>query len=219
LYRISSVLTESSEFYSAINSLLPYSSLVVNTKFNTGDVDGDYNPGDLVVKNNDGTYTKIKAERGGIFYPAKIIQAKSLGEDNSNYTYTISYSYRSAAPDSDSTKNSTSTTNADGNKEFVCDYAETLNYVGVTGGMVGSPYNLVYTPESGGKLSSIIVDNLTAATKNTKAIAPVIKCFTATEDGIEEVYCDIKITLSSNKYKIEFKDVNAPNLVNQVVVK
>ena len=207
-------MTESSEFYSAVNSLLPYSSLVVNTKFSTGEADGDYNPGDLVIKNNDGTHTKIAAERGGIFYPSKIIQAKSDGEEQTNYTYTISYSYRSAPPQKDSEEDSTS---SEDGTEFTCDYAATLNYKDITSGTVGSPYNLVYTAEGG--LSSTIVSNLTAATKNDKKIAPVVKCFTTVEDGIEEVYCDIKITLSSNKYTVEFQDTSASNLVSQVVLK
>lgn len=212
LYRISSVLTDANAFNSAINDLLPYSSLIVNTKGSTGKENGDYNPGDIFIKHNDGTYTKIKAERGGIFYPNKITRTTN---NSNNYTYDISYQYAVNTP-SKTEANSVTTEGG----QFTCEYANTMTYKGIIGGLVGSPYNKVYYRNGNNKIPPQIgVDGK----KNTDGqyVAPIVKCFTETNNQLEEVYCDIEIDYQnqSNKtYTIKLAS-DAPNLITRVVVK
>lgn len=210
LYKITSVLTDSNSFHSAINNLSPYSSLIVNTKGSTGKE--DYNPGDIFVKHNDGTYEHISAERGGIFYPSEI--TKSSGVKNN--TYTITYSYQAAAPSAETAETP--------NGSSKCNYAKSMKYKNITGGLVGSPYNQVFTkgstPLESISLGFPIDPNSTDSDNpNQLEIEPIVKCFAAINNQLEEVYCDIEITsnTSSKQYTINIKDPSA--LITKVVVK
>lgn len=224
LYKITSVLTDSNSFHSAINNLSPYSSLIVNTKGSTGKE--DYNPGDIFVKHNDGTYEHISAERGGIFYPSQI--TKASGEKNN--TYTIKYSYQAAAPKEENKDSSKS-----GNT-YTCAYAKHMKYIDITGGLVGSPYNMVYTKEDleDSEDSSIKLDFPTNPDYDEEKddislkeieVEPIVKCFTTTNsDQLEEVYCDISITSdktdeTDKKYIIKIVDESALGLITRMVVK
>lgn len=217
LYKITSVLTDSNSFHSAINNLSPYSSLIVNTKGNTGKE--DYNPGDIFVKHNDGTYEHISAERGGIFYPSQIIKE----DETNNYNYTIKYSYQAAAPKEEKKESSLS-----GNTH-TCEYAKHMEYTNITGGLVGSPYNRVFKIGTD-TLQPISLDFPTVRTYiegsedpiwEQLEIEPIVKCFTATNNQLEEVYCDIEIisNTSGKEYTIEIKDSSALGLITKVVVK
>jgi hypothetical protein len=94
LYKISTIVNQPSELQAQINALPSYHSLIINTPIITGD-GNRYNAGDIIVKMNDGTFTHIEAQRGGIFYPSKITK---LNKNDNNYSYQFQFSYESSAP-------------------------------------------------------------------------------------------------------------------------
>lgn len=222
LYRISAILTDPNAFHSTMNSLLPYSSLVANTNGNTGQKNGDYSVGDIFIKHNDGTYTKIKAERGGIFYPSQIIKASS---NDNNYTYQIYYSYQAFAPSTaEASSDKNTATNVDKGK-FVCDYAKTMIYDSIKGDSIGSPYNIIYYRQidAEGIIHNISQEFSLDGKKNMKGqyIEPIVKCFANNNNQLEEVYCDINIDYTAreeNTYTVVL-DSNAINLITRVVIK
>lgn len=200
MYKISDVLTTSSEFQSSVNKLLPYSSLVINTTI-VGDT--DYFPGDIIVKRPNGNYDIIRAERGGIFYPSEIVKAEST------YTYDFTFSYKAAAPSGDNIDISVT------NNKWTATYRPQITFKGLTAGSVGSPYNKVLLVDGQGdnKLQATI--ELTASTS-----APIVKCFTQTATGQwEDVYCDFEITKGTNIYTITINNNNLPTILDKVVIK
>jgi hypothetical protein len=102
LYKIHTVINNSSEFESQVSALGPYSTAIVNTRFSRPE--GEYSPGDLVVKNLDGTTTTIFAQRGGIFYPQTIVKDSDVSQ---NYTYDFIFAFREKAPETGSEEVST----------------------------------------------------------------------------------------------------------------
>ena len=214
LYRISNILSDPNNFQGAVNDLLPYTSLVINTKI-TGDT--DYSPGDIIIKNPDGSIEKITAERGGIFWP-KIIQ-RSSQEGNYNYSFEFAYS---ATPPTTTEKQYIS--NVDNTWDASDKYSSSLIFQNLTGSSVGSPYNQYQV----NNISN--TTPITAATRadGTTPIEPVVKFFIATQNdelGVteyEEVYCDFKLTYDDDsepkQYKIEFSP-NKPSIINKMVVK
>lgn len=216
LYKIDAVLTDPNAFQSTINDLLPYTSLVINTKGTTGKEGGDYSPGDIFVKHNDGTYTKIKAERGGIFYPNQILREGKTGDKN--YNYTISYQYSANAPSIESSQSDSHQNTDEENGIFECNYAKKMIYKNITGGLVGSPYNKVYNyPDISKELS---LDGIKDT--NNKYVAPIVKCFIEYNNQLEEVYCDMKIDYQeqeTNTYNIQFLDDLIPTFITKVVIK
>lgn len=213
LYKISTILSDPNRFQSAINDLLPYSSLVVNTR-----VFGkwDCSPGDLIIKKNDGSVEKITAERGGIFWPQKITK------DPNNYNYSFEFYYSASAP-TEEEKEVTASNNA---WDASSSYAKKIVFKNLLGDSVGSPYNQY-------QIDDIQFTNtLTAATRlnssgQTVPIEPVVKCFCERNDeGVtkyEEVYCDLKIqyTTSSQQYTIKLGDEGSvvPPIISKMVVK
>lgn len=71
LYKISEIINDKESYLSQINSLVPYSSAIIGTRF-TDDKGISYNVGDLIYKNLDQSTTHIVAERGGVFQPGEI---------------------------------------------------------------------------------------------------------------------------------------------------
>lgn len=225
LYKISTVLVDANAFYSSLNNLLPYSSMVINTLV-TNTEDGDLNPGDIVVKNNNGSHDIIRAERGGIFYPSSIVASPS----QNNYTYTINYSYSASAP-SKAEATSTRKTNENGSNveppTYTCDYAKQMKYPGLIGGLVGSPYNQIYSTNdiknNGNKIYLDFPNDPNSDSGAKIDIEPIIKSFyqNPTNSSVEEIYHDISIQKSSTdqEYIIDFMDEDFLSILNRVVIK
>jgi hypothetical protein len=153
LYKINTIVNNSAELQSKINSLNAYSSLVINT--NIQEQDFLYNIGDLIFKNGDGTISTIKAQRGGIFYPSKVIR------EGTGTSYSIEFKYSSTPPKEET---STTTTNTEAK------LATTMVFSNLSGGSSASPYNLIVT-------SGFNDIKITAAIKNDKSIAPIIHAY------------------------------------------
>lgn len=225
LYKISTVLVDANAFYSSLNNLLPYSSMIINTLV-TNTEDGDLNPGDIVIKNNNGSHDIIRAERGGIFYPSSIIASPS----QNNYTYAINYSYSAIAP-SETEAISKRKKNEDGSNveppTYICDYAKQMQYAGLVSGLVGSPYNKIYSASdiknSGNKIYLDFPNDPNSDSGAKIDIEPIIKSFyqNPINGSIEEIYYDILIQKSSTnqQYTINFMDEDLFSILNRVVIK
>ncbi len=215
LYRISTILTDPNQFQGAVNDLLPYSSLIINTNISG---EADYAPGDLVIKHDDGSIEKIKAERGGIFWPHKIIK------DSNNYNYSFEFYYSAVPP---STSGGTPIVGVNNIWDASDAYAEKITYQGLFGGGVGSPYNN-YQVDTINTTTSI-----TAATRKNSSnvdvpIEPIVKLFSTKTINVgsvettqyEEIYCDfdLKYDTSSKKYQISFT-TGVPTIIKKMVVK
>ena len=135
LYKIHTIITQDSEFEAQVNALEPYSTAIINSNITTANQ--TYAPGDMIVKNIDGTTSTIQAQRGGIFYPKTVKKGSS---NNNNFSYVFSFDFRSAAPAVGTTSEDELT---EGKTELTVDFAETLSFKGLGGGIPASPYNLV----------------------------------------------------------------------------
>lgn len=205
LYKFTTVITEPTKFQTEINNLEPYTSAIINTSINTetGQV---YSPGDIVIKNNDGSTNIIQAQRGGIFYPSEI--KKEDGENN--YTYNFTFAYKSAAP---SSQKETATHSGD---TWTGKYATQMVFEQLAGNTVGSPYNYVYE-----EWNDAFSDTFTAATTVTTnlPIPPIVHCYA----GSEEIYADQTVAYTAGSgeekgsYTVNISIKN--NLCSKVVIK
>lgn len=210
LYRISTVLNQETEFNSSINKLLPYTSLILNTRVNDLRY-GVLNVGDLILKTNDGKYEHIKAERGGIFYPSSI--TKTYSDEDKSYSYEFNFKYGSVAPDKYSTLE---IEQDEESKSWIVpenEYAAYLNFVNLKGGTAGSPYNAVYKKTTW----SDITVNGELDSDGDNYISPIVKFYTTTTKGDEEIYMDHAITINNGVFTIS-GHTNC-TLLNKVVVK
>lgn len=213
LYKINTVINNSSDFESQVSALEPYSTAIVNTRFSRPE--GEYSPGDLVVKNIDGTTTTIFAQRGGIFYPQTIIKDSDVDQ---NYTYNFIFAFREKAPDTGSEEVSTK----DDDKTWNVEYASKLTFEELSGGAPKSPYNkVVKKPDAGWSATSDeITITLTAAKTEDESpiyIDPIVHCYANTE----EIYMDQDVKLdTSNEDKDEYVvTLEKTNLCTRVVIK
>lgn len=207
LYKITTIVNQASELSSQINALAPYTSLIINTPIETGD-GVRYNIGDLVVKNNDGSHDIIEAQRGGIFYPQKIVKVNT---DDKNYSYDISFSYQSSAPSTGKAEispvnNVWEVTNSQ--------YFKQLTFQNIGSGAVGSPYNLIFEDKTSFTFDASFVNN--------EVIDPIIHAYAVdpTTNVWEEVYVDqdIKYTTTNGKTTISVS-LYGSSLIQKVVVK
>ena len=230
LYKFSTIIEDSSQLQAQVNALLPYTSAIVNTNIETSD-GMRYAPGDIIVKNNDGSSDLIKAQRGGIFYPSSITR-----EAGKNYTYDIEFSYKSFEPIEDSidVKDEYSLSGetiqkvadqiwdrTDNNGQDI--YAKNIKFIGLSGDSVGSPYNYVYQYQSTDVEEPISISIPVASKEEKQAsgdtkmidIPPIVHCYA----NNEEIYIDQKISYDKDNerhYKIE---IDPCRLCNKVVVK
>ena len=214
LYKINTVINNSSDFESQINALEPYSTAIVNTRFSTPT--DEYSPGDLVIKNIDGTTTTIFAQRGGIFYPQTVVKESN---DEQNYTYDFVFAFRESAPETSSKEVATKDKD---NKTWKVEYASSLIFENLAGGTPESPYNnVVKQPDSGWSATSdeirIKLDAAKTKTKTQSNIHPIIHCYA----NKEEIYMDQNVELqTSDEGKDEYViTLEKTNLCSRVVIK
>jgi hypothetical protein len=129
LYKLNTIITNASEFQAKVNSLLPFTSAIINAKIVTEEGQS-ISPGDIILKNYYNSFLPIYAQRGGIFYP-QIVRA-----DENASSYDFYFNFRSVAPEKDSI------TETERNKEAT--YAETIVFKGLSLPDSKSPYNYVY---------------------------------------------------------------------------
>lgn len=222
LYKINTIITQDSEFDAQINALEPYSTAIINSNITTANQ--VYSPGDMIVKNIDGTTSTIRAQRGGIFYPKTI---KKIDNNNNNFSYDFSFDFRSAAPGPGDP--SISKPNED-NTEWTVDFAETLLFQGLTGGVPASPYNLVKSKPTNGWVDNdsdrikIFEDGtmtieIDADHKDTTPIDPIVHCYS----DKEEIYMDQAILYKPSNSESEKPTfditLQKTNLCTKVVIK
>lgn len=220
LYKINTIITHDSEFEAQINALEPYSTAIINSNITTANQ--VYSPGDMVVKNIDGTISTIIAQRGGIFYPKQVTKASDSGN---NFSYNFSFDFKSAAPAVGTT--SYSALNED-KTEWTVDFAEKLLFTGLSGGVPSSPYNLVKSkPEDGwvsgeditisGSTMTIKVDAdyMSTNSGDTIPIDPIVHCYA----DKEEIYMDQTISYTSSEKGAFNVALQKTNLCTKVVVK
>lgn len=228
LYKIKDTVSNSSELEAKIAALAPFTSLVVN--INTETQDGHkYSPGDLIVKHVDGTFSAIKAQRGGIFYP-KLVQrrqAQDSSGENSNYVYDFTFSFKENAPSPNSSATIDGKEVADTTQWDASDkYSANMVFQGLETNSVGSPYNQVITTNDK-NYNSLFTDTgflLTCAyNTNELPIPPIIQCYYEHDNISEEVYVDQIVKLDSNSWKIQLlhqltTDSTIP-IISKVVIK
>lgn len=210
LYKINTIITQDSEFEAQINALEPYSTAIINSNITTAKQ--VYSPGDMIVKNIDGTTSTIIAQRGGIFYPKTI---KKLDSNNNNFSYEFSFDFRSAAP---AVTTPTEAKKDEATSTWTADYAAEIIFNGLKSGVPASPYNKVFTkPTSSNwttsKEENIDINTTTMAFGITAAhlektnnntttyipIEPIAHCYSTNE----EIYMDQEISYSKIKDAIE----------------
>ena len=182
LYKITRVVTDPDRFQAQVNSLPAYASLVVNTPVSINNI--QYVPGDIIIKNNDGSTEHIKAQSGGVFYPSEI--KKTTNGDN----YTFTFSFMSYMP---TTETSTISSNTDKEWDASSSYAKNMTFSDLTGESVGSPYNFVFATTQ--KLDKQAIDVVKSSSNNE--IYPIVHAYC---DG-EEVYVDQAVVLNGDKTK------------------
>lgn len=205
LYKINTIITQDSEFDAKINALEPYSTAVINTKITTAN--DTYSPGDMVVKNTDGTTTTIFAQRGGIFYPQSLVKKS---DDKNNYTYDFSFAFQSTSPDINSSPVSVVPEQKDEGLVWTAEYASTINFTGLKSGVPASPYNAVYinpTVTNG----MIVLNTPIAKDAKQEAIYPIVHAYVDNE----EVYMDQMIASGSDQFTIKL----IGTLCTKVVIK
>ena len=204
LYRITSVVNQPSELQGAINALPAFETLVVNAPVDLGNGEV-YNIGDLVVKHQDNTITRVPAQRGGIFFPESI---KKLSSDNKNFAYTINFKYAQVSP----TTELDEVVEGTGSNQGVwnAQYAKNVLFKDIQGGAAKSPYNEVHVNESAFTVKAELL--------GSEYIAPIVHAYLKDSNNmLEEVYADQQITLSNNQYVINISA--PPEMLSKVVVK
>ena len=191
LYKITQVVNNQDEFQAQVNSLPPYSSAIIASKFVSEDGD-NYSQGDLVYKNLDGSVTHIQSERGGVFRPT------SITKDANNYT--ISFQYISKEP----TENATESVVESGGQWISTDtQKKQVEFKNLSVATPSSIYGIV-------KSKNEFSNNSFDFTK--KSAFPIIKMYNSSN---EEIYADFNIVENTTSWIIS----NIPSIVETVVVK
>lgn len=205
LYKITTIITQDSEFDAKINALEPYSTAIINTNITTAK--DNYSPGDMVVKNIDGTTTTIFAQRGGIFYPQSLVKKNN---NVNNYTYDFSFAFQSTPPDTNASPVSVTPEQKDEELVWVAEYASTINFTGLKSGVPASPYNAVYTNPTVTN-DMIVLNTPIAKDAEQEPIYPIVHAYVDNE----EVYMDQMIELDSDQFVIKL----IGTLCTKVVIK
>ena len=196
LYKITQVVTNQEQFQAQVNSLPPYSSAIIASKFVSEDGD-NYSQGDLVYKNLDGSVTHIQSERGGVFRPTSITK-------NAN-NYTISFQYISKEP----TENATESVVENGGQWISNDtQKKQIEFKNLSVATPSSIYGMIINKKD----FSIDTNNYGSTTFTKKAAFPIIKMY---DSSNEEVYTDFNIVENTTSWIVS----KIPSIVETVVVK
>lgn len=207
LYKINTIIIQDSEFEAQVNALEPYTTAIINANITTANE--IYSPGDMIVKNIDGTTSTIFAQRGGIFYPKIVTKTDVL--NTNNFTYDFSFAFQSAAP---AVNTSAVATKDEATSTWTTDYAAKITFNGLKSGIPASPYNRVFTKPTSSNWTTSEEENITANTttiefeisaahlETTKddvkiytQIEPIVHCYSTNE----EIYMDQEISYSKTK--------------------
>lgn len=204
LYRIDTIITQASEFESQINNLKPYSTAIVNIPFTTTTT--AYSPGDMIVKKGDGSLESVFAQRGGIFFPYKIV--KEEGNNTNNYTYDIYFKLESVSPSNDNSEANSKV--VDNSQTWEASFAKNIYFNNLSAGSPASPYNRVLSYNNTFSIDAVMMSNST-----TNPIEPIIHCYA----NNEEIYMDQQISYKTDSKQFEIKLYGNSTLCTKVVVK
>lgn len=198
LYNIVEAIEEKDQFQNKINFLPPNSAAVINApNFSIDDV--QYKTGDVMLRNNSGDLIHIKAQAGGVYYPAQILKDKE-GQ------YQIIFQYAESIVDG-----ALETEVAEQKTENIVDKAyKKILFTGFeTNDEDATIYGHVFN------ITTEKVINFDAVELNEQTVRPVIKFYFENTNGREEVFIDYTIVLIENNYTITWSD----DFIGVVVVK
>lgn len=197
LYKITQVVTNQEQFQAQVNSLPPYSSAIIASKFVSEDGD-NYSQGDLVYKNLDGSITHIQSERGGVFRPTSIIK------DSSN-NYIISFQYISKEPTENAIE---SVVGSSGQWISTDTQKKQIEFKNLSVATPSSIYGMIINKKD----FSIDIDNYGSFDFTKKSAFPIIKMYNSSN---EEIYADFNIVENTTSWIVS----KIPSIVETVVVK
>ena len=205
LYKITEVISNQESYRAQVNSLPPYSSAIINTRF-LGDDGVSYNKGDLVYKNLDNSVTHVRAERGGVYYLQKIKPATN--DTNTDNNYDLTFQYLSHEP-AEGTPTEVNYNVNDRIAEIPAekDITQTLQFNNLPVVAPSDLYGVVRKDEN--------IENGTIVF-TAKSTPPVIKMYLSDENQ-EEVYCDYTLTLAEGENNSFVSGI--PSIVTMVVLK
>ena len=194
-YNIAAIVEDPSLLQTTINNLLPNTALIINTN-NAG----NYNRGDIVFKTSTGDIQTIRAQSGGLYYPAKLTK--------SGNNYTLEYKYSASAPTIGQPAEEVSL-------GATANLSTSITFKGLTDASKseGIAYGVIKQRREADWNSIEAV----ATPEDNKLIWPVIKFFT---DWNEEVYFTYTLTPATKAgEKFIINNDNIPSIVSQILYK
>ena len=183
-YNIAAIVEDPSLLQTTINNLLPNTALIINTN-NAG----NYNRGDIVFKTSTGDIQTIRAQSGGLYYPAK------LTKSGNNYTL--------GQPAEDVSLGETA------------NLSTSITFKGLTDASKseGIAYGVIkqYGEKDWNSIEAV------ATPKDNKLIWPVIKFFTNWNEEVYFTYTLTPATKAGEKFIINNDDI--PSIVSQILYK
>lgn len=194
-YNIAAIVEDPSLLQTTINNLLPNTALIINTN-NAG----NYNRGDIVFKTSTGDIQTIRAQSGGLYYPAKLTK--------SGNNYTLEYKYSASAPTIGQPAEEVSL-------DQTANLSTSITFKGLTDASKseGIAYGVIKQrgEENWNSIEAV------ATPVDNKLIWPVIKFFT---DWNEEVYFTYTLTPATKAgEKFIINNNNIPSIVSQILYK
>ena len=194
-YNIAAIVEDPSLLQTTINNLLPNTALIINTN-NAG----NYNRGDIVFKTSTGDIQTIRAQSGGLYYPAKLTK--------SGNNYTLEYKYSASAP-------TIGQPAEDVSLGETANLSTSITFKGLTDASKseGIAYGVIkqYGEKDWNSIEAV------ATPKDNKLIWPVIKFFTNWNEEVYFTYTLTPATKAGEKFIINNDDI--PSIVSQILYK
>ena len=187
VYNITDAVYDKNEFDAKVNALVNNSSLVVNTAAPFASNEVMYYPGDIVLKNAAGDLIHINAQTSGTYYPKRIESAK-----DGTGSYTIYYGYVKDTPEIESSKVAVDSP-AD------AEPAQTISFSGLAAAKPkdSAVYGLY---EQFGSTTTHTINAV--KTSDSRLIKPLIKFYLVSDNDLEEISLQYKLTFANDIYTI-----------------
>lgn len=184
LYNITTAIENKEDFQKEVNFLAPNSAAVINApSFSIDNI--TYKTGDIMLRNNAGDLIHIKAQAGGVYFPAQILKDKD-GQ------YQIIFQYSEAIISGNIEKPV-----AENNNENIVDKAyQKISFTGLqTSNEDATIYGHIFAIDSSNQAFSF-----SAMTIGSTVVRPVIKFYFEDDTGDrEEVFLDYAVELSQGE--------------------
>lgn len=184
VYNITDAVDDKNEFDAKVNALVNNSSLVVNTAGPFASNEVMYYPGDIVLKNAAGDLIHINAQTSGTYYPKRI--------DGTPGSYIISYGYVKDTPEIESS-------NMTVNSGIDAEPAQTISFSGLAAARPqdSAVYGLY---EQFGSTTTHTINAV--KTSDSRVIKPLIKFYLVSDNDLEEISLQYKLTFANDIYTI-----------------